>query len=135
MNIKKKNFRNKIILILILLTSLTVPIRAHIVKEEAWHPVTAAYLRGLFYANLKPVDWDLIETEYNTVTEPGYKISSVYEAFIPLKEFSGEDYSLIIKEAIKNNDREAFYIATTRAMPRLLAGSPKTSGESKIISP
>ncbi len=120
MNIKKKNFRNKIILILILLTSLTVPIRAHIVKEEAWHPVTAAYLRGLFYANLKPVDWDLIETEYNTVTEPGYKISSVYEAFIPLKEFSGEDYSLIIKEAIKNNDREAFYIATTRAMSQLV---------------
>jgi len=120
MNIKTKNCRNKIILILILLTSLTVPIRAHIVKEEAWHPVTAAYLRGLFYANLKPVDWGLIETEYSTVIEPGYKFSSVYEAFIPLKEFSGEDYSLIIKEAIKNNDREAFYIATTRAMSQLV---------------
>ncbi|MGI9534309.1 MAG: cytochrome c peroxidase [Thermodesulfobacteriota bacterium] len=120
MNIKYKIFSNQTILGLLLLTLFTVPLRAHIIKEEAWHPVTAAYLRGVFYANLKPVDWDLIESEYGTVKEPGYKINSVYEALIPLIEFSGEDHSLIIKEAIKKNDREAFYIATTRAMSQLV---------------
>lgn len=31
--------------------------RAHIVPAEEYHPVTEAYLRGLFFLNLKPIPW------------------------------------------------------------------------------
>ena len=98
----------------------SVPANAHIIKEEPWHPVPAAYLRSLFYANLKPIDWDLIEKDFMTVNGPGYKFTSVYEAFKPLKEFSGEDYESLIKVAIAKKDRVALYAISTRAVSQLI---------------
>ncbi len=105
---------------LIILLLVSVPAGAHIIKEEPWHPVPAAYLRGLFYINLKPIDWSLIEKDFMTVNEPGYEFTSVYGAFEPLKEFSGEDYESLIKDAIENKDKAAFYAASTRAVSELI---------------
>jgi Di-haem cytochrome c peroxidase len=104
----------------IVLFLFSVPANAHIIRQEPWHPVPAAYLRGLFYANLKPIDWELIEKDFMTVNEPGYEFTSVYEAFKPLKEFSGEDYESLIKDAISKKDRVALYAASTRAVSRLI---------------
>ena len=117
---RKSKIRNYFLFGLLFLMLITLPLQAHIIKEEQWYPVTAAYLRSLFYANLKPVNWEIIESEYSTVNEPGYNLSSVYEALTPLEEFSGEDFSQAVRDAINNNDREAFYIATTRAMSQLV---------------
>lgn len=117
---KKINIRKNIIFGLLILCVLTLPLKAHIIKEEQWHPATAAYLRAIFYTNLKPVDWKIIENEFNTINEPGYKFDSVYEALIPLKQYGDEDYSNKIKAAIKNNDRDEFYIASTKAMSQLV---------------
>lgn len=106
--------------ILIFVLLLSVPIRAHIIKEEPWHPVPAAYLRSLFYLNLKPINWDLIGKEYSTLNEPGYKFDSIYEAFTPLKEFNNEDYSYLIKDAISKKDKLALYSVSTRAISQLI---------------
>ncbi|MGB7290910.1 MAG: cytochrome c peroxidase [Thermodesulfobacteriota bacterium] len=104
----------------IILFLFSVPANAHIIKEEPWHPVPAAYLRSLFYANLKPIDWDLIEKDFMTVNEPGYVFTSVYEAFKPLKDFSGEDYESLIKDAIAKKDTAALYTTSTRAVSQLI---------------
>jgi hypothetical protein len=54
---------------------------ADIKPEEPWHPAAAAYARSLFDANLKPINWGLIEKEYSTsIQEPGYGGKSVYES-------------------------------------------------------
>jgi len=105
---------------LLMLSVLILPSRAHIIKEEQWYPVTAAYLRTIFYLNIKPVNWEIIDAEFSTINVPGYKFDSVYDALIPLEQFSGEDSSLAIKEAIKNKDKNAFYISTTKAMSQLV---------------
>lgn len=93
-----------------------MPADAHVIKEEPWHPVPAAYLRSLFYSGLKPVDWDLIEREFSTVGHPGYKFRSVFETFMPVKEFSGEDHESLIRKAIEERDAVALYLNSTRAL-------------------
>ncbi len=72
----------------LLLLALSIPfsVQAHIVPEEPWHPAPASYLRSLFYANLQPVNWALIDAEYTTVSEPefGGILDSVYQALAPI---------------------------------------------------
>ncbi|MDA2918545.1 cytochrome C [Desulfobacterota bacterium AH_259_B03_O07] len=89
-------------------------------KEEPWHPVPAAYLRSLFYANLKPVNWELIEKEYSKVDKQGYQYVSIFQAFAPLKDFTGEDHTAEIKAAIDKKDRFQLYSASTRALSQLI---------------
>ena len=108
------------ILILLFLFTGSVQVRAHILKEEPWHPVPAIYLRTLFYINLKPVDWELIEKEYSTVSDAGYKFSSIYEVFDQLRDFSGDDNSTAIKDAIERRDKNALYVASTRALSQYI---------------
>lgn len=119
MKIKKINLKRFMVFILFL-AALTLPIKAHIVKEESWHPVASAYLRAIFYANLKPVNWDLIKKEYDSVNEKGYSFSSVYEALEPLQRSGSEDIGKNIEEAIINNDIQNFYIYSTNATSKLV---------------
>ena len=70
------------IIVLAIPLGLLLPLasRAHVVPEEPWHPVPAAYRRALFYANLKPINWELITREYDApITEAGYDSRSAYE--------------------------------------------------------
>lgn len=120
MRFSLKRISTNLVQCVIGLLLLSVPAGAHIIKEEPWHPVPAAYLRCLFYTNLKPIDWHLIEKDFMTVNEPGYAFSSVYAAFEPLKEFSGEDYESLIKDAIEKRDTAAFYADSTRAVSQLI---------------
>lgn len=93
---------------------------AHILAEEPWHPVPAAYLRSLFYANLKPIDWPLIAQEYSVVKDPGYEFTSIYEALAPAQSIAGIDHVRAIREAITQQDRQALYAASTRAVSQLI---------------
>ncbi len=66
MRSRKLNLTNwflKTALVVLLLIPFS-PSSAHIVAQEPWHPVAQAYLRAIFYANLKPINWDLIAEEY-----------------------------------------------------------------------
>ena len=106
-----------------LLLALCIPLssQAHIVPEEPWHPAPASYLRSLFYANLKPINWALIREEYKTVTESGYsgRFSSTYQAFEPASTVEGIDHEAEIQTTIDNHDKIALYIASTRAVSHL----------------
>ena len=116
--IMRVNLRYIFILLFFFLSS--VQIEAHILKEEPWHPVPAIYLRTLFYLNLKPIDWELIEKEYSSVSEAGYEFGSIYEVFDELKDFSGVDHSAAIRKAIVKRDRDALYVASTKALSQYI---------------
>lgn len=115
--------RHALLLPLLLLLGLFIPFssQAHIVPEDPWHPAPAAYLRGLFYANLKPTNWSMIAKEYATVIESGYEgaFDSVYEALDPATKVDGIDHAASIKYAIANEDKAALYAASTRAISQL----------------
>ena len=102
-------------LILILILGFKV-VHAHIVKQEPWHPLPAAYLRTVFYMNLKPVNWELIAGEYNSQHEAGYDYRSVYEILDQLTEFSGANFESEIKSAISSKDQQNLYILSTKAI-------------------
>ena len=106
---------------LALLFVLLLPLvgNTHIIREEPWHPVPAAYLRVLFYINQKPVDWDLIAEEYSIVRDSGYNFDSIYQGLLPAKMVAGIDHEAVIRKAIDDNDRQALYAASTRAMSQL----------------
>lgn len=109
--------------LLLTVTAATVlfPSRAvpHIVVEEPWHPVASAYLRGLFYANLEPVDWQLIAHEYEIVDDPDFAISSVYEGLAGAEALAGVDHSASIRAAIGAQDAAQLYRSSTRALSQL----------------
>ncbi|RMH21394.1 MAG: cytochrome C [Acidobacteria bacterium] len=94
---------------------------AHIVNEEPWHPVPAAYLRSLFYANLKPIPWHRIASEYDApLREPGFAGKTVYELLAPAQAVAGIDHAAAIRRAIAERDRGALYDASTRAVAQLV---------------
>jgi len=93
---------------------------ADIKPEEPWHPAAAAYARSLFDANLKPINWGLVEKEYSTsIQEPGYGEKSVYEMLRDTKKVAGVDQSAAIRQAIQKKDRQALYTAGTHAMSQI----------------
>ena len=101
-------------------TLLFPPIgNTHIVKEELWHPVPGAYLRSLFYARLRPVNWELIAREYAVVEEPGYAMESVFEGLAPAHKVMGFDHASAIRAAIDGQDAQDLYQASTRAVSQL----------------
>lgn len=105
---------------ILLVLLFPLPGDAHIVNEQPWHPVPAAYLRGLFYANLKPVNWEMIAKEYNNgLTDPGYQGKSVYELLAPAKAIAGTDPTAAIRKAIADKDRQALYTASTPGVSEL----------------
>ncbi|MFQ5961147.1 MAG: cytochrome c peroxidase [Candidatus Methylomirabilales bacterium] len=122
---------------LILLTTLLLPLSgsAHIVVEEPWHPVPAAYLRSLFYASLKPIDWHRIAAEYERpIADPGYDGKSVYDLLAPVGKVTGVDHVAAIKAAIAQQDPQALYAASTRAISGM-ARYYVTEGKGKLNQP
>ena len=121
----KRLVLNKRTLTAVLLILLTVPFTqngsAHIVSEEPWHPVAQAYLRGIFYANLKPIDWQLIESEYvEPIGEPGYGTKTVYDLIAVTDSLFGTDHADSIRKAISDKDPGAFYTSSTRALTQYI---------------
>ncbi len=107
---------------LVLLSPLlfTPGARSHIVTEEPWHPVPAAYLRSLFYANLKPINWQLIVNEYErAISDPGFGGNSVYDMLRNATNVAGVDHAAAIREALAKHDRLALYATSTRAVSQL----------------
>ena len=102
------------------LTLAPIGSRAHIVPEQPWHPVAAAYLRSLFYLELVPIDWDLVAAEYDGVREAGYGIESVYDGMAAADEVSGIDHAASIRTAIDQRDPAGLYQASTRAVSQLI---------------
>lgn len=112
-----------VILLFVLCPVLIFPMsgQAHIVPEEPWHPAPAAYLRGLFYANLTPINWELIAEEYQTVNEPEFAeiLTSVYQALEPASSVAGVDHVAAIQAAIDAQDKAGLYSTSTRAISQL----------------
>ena len=115
--------RRWLFMLLFLLPGLGIPLssQAHIVPEEPWHPAPASYLRSLFYANLKPTNWALIDEEYKTVSEPEFAgiLDSAYQALDPASTVEGIDHAAAIQTAIDNQDKAQFYVVSTRAISQL----------------
>lgn len=101
---------------LTIVTALVINTSAHIVKEQPWHPLPASYLRSVFYLNLKPVNWELVEKEYSSQAESGYDYRSVYEILDQITKFSNKNYQAEIKEAISSKNKEKVYQITTNAL-------------------
>ena len=118
---------SRVMAVLLVITGLAITINlvpmstsAHIVTEEPWHPVPAAYLRTLFYADLKPINWVLIAQEYEApITETGYENLSVLDLIAEAQFESDINHVAEIQQAITNQDRQALYEATTRAVSQL----------------
>lgn len=102
------------------LTLAPIGSRAHIVPEQPWHPVAAAYLRSLFYLELVPIDWDLVASEYESVRESGYGIDSVYDGIAAANVVAGIDHATAIRAAIDNRDPIRLYNDATRAVSQLI---------------
>ena len=93
---------------------------AHVVPEEPWHPVPAAYRRALFYTNLKPVNWSLVAQEYEkSIQESGYEGQSVLELIAEAQDIADVNQSEAIREAIANEDAVALHAASTQAISQL----------------
>lgn len=105
-------------LALALLVLTVAPANAHIIREEPWHPLAAAYLRALFYLKLEPVDWSLIERELTEIPAGGDRTRSVGEWFgeVTVTEF---DHGAAVRGAISDRDPQALFESTTRGMAQL----------------
>lgn len=124
MNLKRLVL-NKRTLTAVLLIVLTVPFTqsgsAHIVIEEPWHPVARAYLRGVFYINLKPIDWQLIASEYEEpISAPGYGTKTVYDLIAVTDSSLGTGHEDLIRKAIADKDAHALYTSSTRALTQYI---------------
>ena len=109
------------LLALLLVWGSPLFVQAHIVPEEPWHPAPASYLRSLFYANLKPTNWALIDEEYKTVSEPEFAgiLDSVYQALDAASTIEGIDHVTEIQTSIDKRDKAKLYFASTRAISQL----------------
>jgi hypothetical protein len=93
--------------------------RTHIIREEPWHPVPAAYLRGLFYLKLAPVDWNLVAEEFDGIREEGSSLDSVYEGFALASSLYDVDPVAAVRRAVAAQDAAAVASETTRTMSQL----------------
>lgn len=111
----QKHKRSLLGALLLISGLLLIPLRsqAHIVTEVPWHPVPAAYLRALFYANLGPnINWEAMSAEFEAPIEAsGYEGMSPYD----LLTTAGIDISGI-QDALAEQDRQAYYAAATPAI-------------------
>ncbi len=93
---------------------------SHIIREDPWHPVPAAYLRSLFYLKLQPTDWTLVRAEYEGVREDGWELEAVYDGIAAAAEVDGTDHVAAIRAAIQGSDARALSATATRAMSQLV---------------
>ena len=108
-------------------------VSAHIVPEQPWHPVPAAYLRSTFYLNLGPqIDWQLIEREY---TEPVSDEGTTFAtALDPAEELFETELVTPVQQAISRHDANALFDASTRAVSMLIRYYIAAAGE-KLAQP
>lgn len=124
-----------VLLVIFLAGLLPISGSAHIVVEEPWHPVPAAYLRSLFFASLKPVDWSLVASEYERpIADPGYEGKSVYDLLAPVGKVTGVDHVAAIRAAIAAQNPQALYADSTRAVSGM-ARYYIAAGEAKLRQP
>ncbi len=120
------------------LCSFSLPLRgeAQSAADEPWHPVAAAYLRAIFYANLVPqINWDLISAEYeNPISEEGYQNRSVLDLMGEADAATGSAFAPAIRQAIADKDRQALYRSSTRALSNMIRDDFATA-ESKLAEP
>ena len=112
----KKTISKATIALFLIYSALSLNTSAHIVKEQPWHPLPASYLKSVFYLNLKPVNWELIDKEFSTQEQSGYDYRSVYEILDQITRFSGNNYQAEIKNAIDSKDPEKVYSIATKAL-------------------
>jgi len=133
------NFRRLLSILFVLTIAAGVGVyvaSAHIVPEQPWHPVPAAYLRSTFYLNLGPqIDWQLVGDEYAfPITEDGYSFATVYEAFEPVETMFDVELTDSIRQAIAEQDANALFDASTRAVS-LMTRYFLAEAESKLAQP
>lgn len=117
---KTRKFGISTVVILVLMI-FTTTVTAHIVREDPWHPAAAAYLRALFYANNKPVNWQLIADEFEKpIAEPGYQSKTVYDLLTVAETVDNTDHVGEIQKAIADKDHKALYTSTTRAISQYI---------------
>lgn len=118
MNTRKFEISTVVILVLMIFTTTMT---AHIIREDPWHPAAAAYLRALFYANNKPVNWQLIADEFEKpIAEPGYQSKTVYDLLTVAETVDNTDHVGAIQKAIADKDRTALYTSTTSAISQYI---------------
>ncbi len=90
------------------------------VPGEPWHPAPASYLCSLFYANVKPINWALIEEECQTVSEPEFAglLLSVYQALDAASTMEGIDHVAEIQASLDARETR-LYVTSTRAISQL----------------
>ena len=109
-----------VVLSLLAVSLMPLGSSAHIVREAPWHPAPAAYRRALFYANLKPINWQQIALEFDAPIEgPGFGGQSVYDILAKAGALEGTDHKAAIQQAIAAEDRQALYAASTPAISQL----------------
>lgn len=127
------NHKRAVVVMLVLLAAMLIPQRgtAHIVQEIPWHPVPAAYMRGIFFANLGPnINWEGISAEFQTpIAEEGYMGNSPLD----LLANAGIDTDAI-EAALVDEARQAFYAAGTVAISQYTRYY-LTEAQSKLDSP
>ncbi len=112
----KKTILKSTITVFLIYAAFCINSFAHIIKEEPWHPLPASYLKSVFYLNLKPINWDLIEREFSSQEQSGYDYRSLYEILDQITEFSNTNFQIEIKNAINSKDPEKVYQITTKAL-------------------
>lgn len=92
--------------------------KAHIVAEEPWAPVAAAYRTMLFLADIEPVPWDRIRDAYEQ-KHPAAPNGKPPKVLIEtLDRGTAESAATALGSAIAQKDRQLLYEAATRATSR-----------------
>lgn len=93
---------------------------AHVVTEVPWHPVAGSYRTILFLSNLKPVPWQKIQEAFEKPLPAASGSKTAVQKLLELGNNDVNDLTKKIAGAISNQDRQALYASTTRALSRSL---------------
>lgn len=99
--------------------ALALPaVNAHIVREDPWHSVAAAYRASMFLGDLVPVPWVQVGSAWS---EPYPGAVSDVPALDRLAKFEGGPAAArAIRAAIEAEDRQALYESASRATSLVL---------------
>jgi cytochrome c peroxidase len=96
----------------------SMSVKAHIVAEEPWVPVAAAYRTMLFLADIEPVPWDKIREAYERKHPAAVSDKSARVQIESLDRGAGDTAAAAIASAIAQKNRQLLYEAATRATSR-----------------
>ncbi len=92
------------------------PAFAHIQEEAPWHAIAHAYLNGVFLANLKPIDWPLIERTFTTDLDGRILGKPASTRLQDIDQAAGTAHWQAIETALATKRADALYAATTKAI-------------------